>query len=963
MERDYDYIQEILKQYGWDDIMYTELPEEFEETAFYSNRMTDEEYADAMDQWLSITSRGEELYEGEDSIHTKKWDRCVQHVKDQGKSEESAYRICSSSIKDAGVKKSHQRKRGKQYYANRRKSETNEATGAASSGQFSGPFMGPIKRTIKEALESAYKDGPMVTNEMLEKELDEATSTTSVGANSPTGSFGYEIPGVWAKDLKNMRFNKKTAWPGGSFVSVKEKCRKFPYCNQGDIRALNFSNPKVSRNSQLSEIKLNKSVKNSPIRNFILSKLNEDKKEYRGGKWRDSDWLVTEIMQVLQNNVSSSYTLMEYHKKFPQENLIEFLKKDFPVEFARATKLLGNFNGDLKENHDIYNKTKIMGTANKIKELEKILFKNYLTEDKITEARHETSTGYWVKREYDNNGNLIHYKNSDGNIMDNTNNNLNEARLNKNIKIIGNYPNGKWKKYEYDDNGNKVYFENSYGKWEKYEYDENGNEIYYENSDGFWVKSEYDNNGKLVYQENSYGKWEKYEYDNNGNLIYIEDSDGSWIKREYDNNGNLIYKEDSTGYWVKREYDNNGNLIHYETSTGYWEKREYDNNGKMVYYENSDGNIMDNTNNNLNEARLKKRLKNIEIKGDYPNGEWKRSEYDDNGNEIYYTKSWFNGPNHKRSRKIFDKYHKNYGSMRIRTRRSAPVSDEELGEVVNDELMRMYENEKRKNMKEAKEPGIIEYQKAHKKSGENNRASNKASMEKAAGLNKMLNKTEDEKLSAIGKGFPKYANFDKKNFQKQAEEIDTLRGGGLEDIQFDLEPSEDYKKRAEEAITGSARMGNDPNYANAMRDFDGEKGDLGKRIIKKAKNKNEMENKADEQKPLSMDVQLPPKGKKFVATEGKQKIKDITIVSKEPIYYYKDIEKVLTENCKKDGQKTVVLDSKGTRFDVIWEGHNYYVESETNEILKESEIEYMKKIMEYKVGNYNKKPKSMKKLK
>lgn len=57
--------------------------------------------------------------EGEDKIHTQKWDRCVEKVKADGKSEESAYKICSSSIKNAGVKSSHQKKKGDEYVANR----------------------------------------------------------------------------------------------------------------------------------------------------------------------------------------------------------------------------------------------------------------------------------------------------------------------------------------------------------------------------------------------------------------------------------------------------------------------------------------------------------------------------------------------------------------------------------------------------------------------------------------------------------------------------------------------------------------------------------------------------------------------------------------------------------------------------------------------------------------------------
>lgn len=43
---------------------------------------------------------------------------------------------------------------------------------------------------------------------------------------------------------------------------------------------------------------------------------------------------------------------------------------------------------------------------------------------------------------------------------------------------------GFWLKYEYDLNGNETYYENSGGFWRKREYDSDGNEIYFENSNG-----------------------------------------------------------------------------------------------------------------------------------------------------------------------------------------------------------------------------------------------------------------------------------------------------------------------------------------------------------------------------------------------------------------------------------------------------------------------------------------------
>jgi len=78
-------------------------------------------------------------------------------------------------------------------------------------------------------------DGLEPINEHLEKiEATEATGTGSSGA--------YETPAMWAKSTKKKDWgpSRKTQYKGGSFVSVKKKCTKFPYCNQGDIKALNL---------------------------------------------------------------------------------------------------------------------------------------------------------------------------------------------------------------------------------------------------------------------------------------------------------------------------------------------------------------------------------------------------------------------------------------------------------------------------------------------------------------------------------------------------------------------------------------------------------------------------------------------------------------------------------------------------------------------------------------------------
>ena len=66
---------------------------------------------------------------------------------------------------------------------------------------------------------------------------------------SDSGSSGsFETTSAWAKSTnkKDWGGKKKTQIPGGKFVQVKKKCQKFPYCNQGDIKALKiFENEKV----------------------------------------------------------------------------------------------------------------------------------------------------------------------------------------------------------------------------------------------------------------------------------------------------------------------------------------------------------------------------------------------------------------------------------------------------------------------------------------------------------------------------------------------------------------------------------------------------------------------------------------------------------------------------------------------------------------------------------------------
>ena len=132
-----------------------------------------------------------------------------------------------------------------------KKEENKEATGSGSSGAYVGPVFGGDD----EFWEKSRSETPNLKEGDVEKvEAKEATTTGSSG--------GYETPAMWAKSTskKDWGPSRKTQYQGGSFVKIKKKCTKFPYCNQGDI-----TNLKLSKNESVRD-----AVKN------VANKLNID---------------------------------------------------------------------------------------------------------------------------------------------------------------------------------------------------------------------------------------------------------------------------------------------------------------------------------------------------------------------------------------------------------------------------------------------------------------------------------------------------------------------------------------------------------------------------------------------------------------------------------------------------------------------------------------------------------------
>ena len=92
--------------------------------------------------------------------------------------------------------------------------ETTTASGA-------GAYVGPLFQEVKEK----------------KQDVEETTLASSSGQ--------YSTPQMWAKNEKNWRGAAKPTYAGGQFVKVKKKCSTFPYCNQGDINALELTEHKM----------------------------------------------------------------------------------------------------------------------------------------------------------------------------------------------------------------------------------------------------------------------------------------------------------------------------------------------------------------------------------------------------------------------------------------------------------------------------------------------------------------------------------------------------------------------------------------------------------------------------------------------------------------------------------------------------------------------------------------------
>jgi hypothetical protein len=160
--------------------------------------------------------------------------------------------------------------------------ETKEETGADSSGSFSGPAFGGT--ILKKDLYKLHNTKKYNMNED-EVEFKEATDASSSGSYD-VPAFGKTSKGRknplkidGEKSIKQSRAVKdknfpKWGGPNSVFIKVKDKCKKFPYCNQGDINAIELLEI-TELNESISEISKELGIPYKEIEKIVLNEIKQ----------------------------------------------------------------------------------------------------------------------------------------------------------------------------------------------------------------------------------------------------------------------------------------------------------------------------------------------------------------------------------------------------------------------------------------------------------------------------------------------------------------------------------------------------------------------------------------------------------------------------------------------------------------------------------------------------------------
>jgi hypothetical protein len=103
---------------------------------------------------------------------------------------------------------------------------------------------------------------------MEKGEFKEATGSASSGSYVGASFLAK------SQSKKNWRGAAKPLYKGGKFVRVKKKCKTFPYCNQGDIKALDLWEDDKLKEA-IKNVAKSKNIHENVVRAIILHEIEE----------------------------------------------------------------------------------------------------------------------------------------------------------------------------------------------------------------------------------------------------------------------------------------------------------------------------------------------------------------------------------------------------------------------------------------------------------------------------------------------------------------------------------------------------------------------------------------------------------------------------------------------------------------------------------------------------------------
>lgn len=114
------------------------------------------------------------------------------------------------------------------------------------------------------------------------EESKEATTSASVGVyDAPIGGgrkdpLQIDTPKSVYSKLRSVQDKNfpKYGGKGGKYVKIKDKCKKFPYCNQGDIKALEFFENNLVKEA-INRVSKKYNIDSAYIKSVIIERLTK----------------------------------------------------------------------------------------------------------------------------------------------------------------------------------------------------------------------------------------------------------------------------------------------------------------------------------------------------------------------------------------------------------------------------------------------------------------------------------------------------------------------------------------------------------------------------------------------------------------------------------------------------------------------------------------------------------------